>query len=206
MQGWVDESGDAGTKFDRGSSSWFFLALVQMPGEAATIAATERIEELRHRLKLGPRFEFHFNETRRDMRIDFLRMCRHLSFSYYVVALDKRRLHGSEFRRPAYLYERAWRILIDDAAPSLDRVSITVDQYGGRSFQAGLRRTLLAYANRDAERIGQIAPRDSARFELLQLADMVVGAVARSYSNRPDAMLYRDIIRPREESVHQWPE
>ena len=47
---------------------------------------------------------------------------------------------------------------------------------------------------------------DSAGDNLLQAADMVAGAVARSRGDEADAAVYRDVIHRHERSLRHWPD
>jgi hypothetical protein len=53
--------------------------------------------------------------------------------------------------------------------------------------------------------ISKIKAEDSRKNHLLQLADMICGAVARCRSGRPDANEYRKVISHREFRVEFWP-
>jgi Protein of unknown function (DUF3800) len=53
--------------------------------------------------------------------------------------------------------------------------------------------------------IRKVKIQDSDKNDLIQLADMVCGAVARSFSGKPDANVYRSIIQSKESYVQVWP-
>jgi hypothetical protein len=57
----------------------------------------------------------------------------------------------------------------------------------------------------NARIIGKIKIQDSNRNNLLQLADMICGAVARSYTQKEDAKTYRALVAHREIYVQLWP-
>ena len=53
--------------------------------------------------------------------------------------------------------------------------------------------------------IRKIRLKDSASNNLLQLADMICDAVARSFKDAADASHYRELISCREKNVEVWP-
>lgn len=85
---------------------------------------------------------------------------------------------------------------------------MVIDGSGSKEF----RRQLVSYLHRrvndpkTSDRfIGKIKIQASRKNNLLQLADMICGAVARSYSRRAQSNIYRSIIAAREIYVQFWP-
>jgi len=87
---------------------------------------------------------------------------------------------------------------------------VKIDASGGRKFQRQLASYLKTKVNiREAspQRIRRVTAGDSSRSNLLQLADMVCGAVARSlWEEKANAGDFRKIIKHREISVQVQPE
>ena len=85
---------------------------------------------------------------------------------------------------------------------------MVIDGSGRREFRRQLGSYLRKRINDtkgDARVIGKIKIQDAARNNLLQLADMVCGAVARSYTQKDDAQTYRRLVAHREIYVQFWP-
>jgi len=77
-----------------------------------------------------------------------------------------------------------------------------MDGQGEKRF----RREFLAYIRRELNHpnkkiISHLEFVDSKKNVLIQLADMVAGAIYRSFGNKSDANIYRKIIKKREEDV-----
>jgi len=62
----IDESGDCGLKFGRGSSDFFTCTAVVFSSEFAANACDRAIDELRRELKKPSGFEFHFSTFQTD--------------------------------------------------------------------------------------------------------------------------------------------
>jgi hypothetical protein len=90
----------------------------------------------------------------------------------------------------------------------LDNATVVIDGSGSREFRRELGTYLRKRINDqkgDSRFIGKIKLQDSHSNNLLQLADMVCGAVARSYNQKEDAETYRRLIAHREIYVQFWP-
>ena len=86
--------------------------------------------------------------------------------------------------------------------------SWVMDGSGPRVFRRQLATYLRRRVNdpKSADRfIGKVKMQDSQSNNLLQLADMVCGAVARSCGGKPDAKEYRALVSHREICVQFWP-
>jgi hypothetical protein len=69
---------------------------------------------------------------------------------------------------------------------------------GDRQF----RRALGAYLRRElGDRVRDVKTTDSARDQLTQLADMCIGAIARTGRDRPDAARWAELLRPRIDDI-----
>lgn len=86
---------------------------------------------------------------------------------------------------------------------TLRDANVRIDGSGDREF----RRALTAYMRRELgpEKIRDLRMSDSKRDPLIQLADMCVGAIARSYrsESRDNANRWSDMLAPRIDDV--WP-
>lgn len=68
----IDESGDPGMKLDRGSSAFFSVAVVVFDSVEDARSCQETILELRSKLAMRDRAEFHFHRDSHERRIAFL--------------------------------------------------------------------------------------------------------------------------------------
>ena len=82
-----------------------------------------------------------------------------------------------------------------------------------RNFHAGGHKQMQRYLKKRINeergpltRIRKVEIQGSRNNNLIQMADMVAGAIARSYrKEKSDSMLYRGVIKHRELSVQFWP-
>lgn len=202
---YVDESGDAGLKLAQGSSTHFVIALVALTDEEEILALNQRIVLLRRELQLSPAFEFKFNKCGRDLRLAFLKAIAPYDFFYYGIVINKAALYGEGFKVKESFYKYATQLLFLNARESLTDARVFIDASGERDFRRGFVSYLKKKVNADKRHIRNVSFWDSATNGLIQAADMIAGALNRSYGVKPDKNDYRTVIRHREARVQVWP-
>lgn len=209
MLAFVDESGDAGLKVGAGSSKYFVVALVVFDDHSGAHVADEGIAQLRKDGDLHPHFEVRFNKCRKDLRVRFLSAMASHEFFYSAVVIDKEsaNLGGEHLTYRNAFYEFANTLVLRNASMFLRDAIVTIDGSGSRDFRRQLGGYLRRSANDEGQRvISRVRIQDSARNNLLRLADMVAGAIHRSFGAKQDANLYRSLLNHREKDVFLWPE
>lgn len=204
----VDESGDSGLKIGKGSISHFIVTLVVFEDHDEAEAVDQRIALLRRELRLHPQFEFHFNKCRPTIRTAFLHAIVPYSFFYYGIVINKAKLYGEGFQYKESFYKYISSLVFENAKAHLDNATVILDGSGSKDFRAQLQAYLKKRINspQTSRRISKVKIQDSGRNNLIQLADMVCGAIARSYrKDKEDAQDYRKIIKSREIYVQTWP-
>jgi hypothetical protein len=204
----IDESGDTGLKLDGRSSSNLIVTLVLFDDRAQAEAADKRIAELKGELGLHPDFEFHFRKLRHDWRERFLRELGAFEFFYFSVVLKKAELSEKGLQNPAALYRYTCSLVFESAKPHLREAIVVMDGTGSQQFRRELASYLRKKVNEPGDGtkfISKVKLQDSHKNTLLQLADMVCGAVARSFTEKADAKSYRKLISHREMEVALWP-
>lgn len=195
MPTFIDESGDTGWK--RGSLPYFRLAAVWVPTFAAAEACRASIQAVRVRLGMKADEEFKFARTARHperRRAFFLAALRH-EFRFVVCSYDKYRLPAfsvekSEFHwgcavtLASYLrdsYRRAEQLKgIEASKPTLLDELVVVDDNQDNNFLKTIKTAFRAVASEwrpGGKLVGKVKFRGSRPDEMLQLADMVIGAV-----------------------------
>lgn len=204
----IDESGDSGINASRSSTRHLLITLVLFEDRAEAGHADKRISTLRRELGVTPDFEFHFSKLKQEWREQFLRAMGLFEFTYFTVVLDKQRLAQRGYTKPSDLYRYACNLVFQAAKPYLRNASVVMDGHGSQQFRRELATHLRKHINGPGEGGGHIAKvrlRHSHTDNLLQLADMVCGAVARSLTDKPHATRCRSIISHCEMLVSTWP-
>ena len=106
---------------------------------------------------------------------------------------------------PKEVYEFSVGVVCEKLRGLLDNSKIIIDKNGDRDFRWKLAKSLKRQMT-DSDgtcRIRKVTMEASHSNNLLQLADMVCGALMRSYSSDDDR--FRDLIRCKEKLVVRWP-
>lgn len=201
----IDESGDTGLKIEKGSSRYFVIVLISFEENDEAIACDQRIKLLKRELKLPEDFEFKFSKLRKDQRIKIFEAVLPYSFFYYGIVINKdpSKLHGDGFKIKESFYKCACGFVFENAKPYLKDAVVIIDGSGSREFK----RQLATYLRRKVGTsiIKKVKIQRSHTNNLLQLADMVAGAIHRSFTNKNDKEIYRKMIKMKEIYVQIWP-
>jgi c-di-GMP-related signal transduction protein len=205
----VDESGDSGLKFNRGSSEFFTVSLVVFEDESEAKACDDRITLLKHELSWNESDEFHFIRNSDKARRQFLEAVAPYSFFYYGNVIDKAspRFSKHEFTDKRSFYKYAVGLVFENAKDKLNDAIVVIDQSDNPHFKRQLAKYLHNKMNDGKKRlIKDVKTQRSKSNNLLQLADYVAGAINRSMQkNKKFAADYRNIISHREIGVEIWP-
>lgn len=202
----VDEAGDAGISGKAGQTPYFVVAIVLFEDNDQAEKADRRIELIRHELRLPSGFEFHFHSCRPEVRSYFLQQLIPYNWFYLGIAIDKGRLYSPTFSWPDYFYNYSTSLVFENAKPYLRDATVVIDASGGKTFRQELSRYLRRKIDQTGSLIKKIKHQDSARNNLLQLADMVSGSIYRSMlAGKRDRWDYRRIIQPKGLRVQVWP-
>jgi hypothetical protein len=204
----IDESGDPGMPPGGSRSAYFTVTMVVIEDHDDATAIEQRIALLRRELGLPEGFEFHFSKLKRAWRAEFLRSLATFEWFYFSVVLNKAKLTGKGFQFPDPFYKYTCGLVFQNAKPHLNDAIVVIDGSGGREFRTQLSNYLRKRVNEGGDGpklIRKVKLQDSHQNSLLQLADMVCGAVARSYSAPDEQSSLRKLISHREMQVQFWP-
>ena len=202
----VDESGDAGRKFGQGSSQYFTVTVVLFRDNEEARACNTRIELLKHELGLAKQFEFHYAGASNRRKSSFFEAVMPYDFLYSAITVNKSQLYGTGFSFKEPFYRYVCRLVFETLAPHLRDAIVILDGQGSREF----RRELQVYLKRNIQHddrncIKTVDFQHSHKNNLLQLADMICGAVAESLKEHRQSKKHRDTVRARELSWNIWP-
>ncbi len=195
----IDESGDAGFRLDAGSSPVFVAAMVIFTNGAAAAATQDAIgaSEAR-RIHKG---EFKFSKTRADVRDLFFQAVRGCPFTVRAIVVAKSRIHSANLKvDKETFYEFFVKQMIRHDNDRLANARVVIDGSGDREFRQNLNTALRKRVRQGA--VKTVTFSDSKNDPLVQLADMCVGAIARSYrEDREDRHRWRQMLGAQIEDV-----
>ncbi len=196
----ADESGDTGFTDKRGTSKYFTVSLVYFEDLEESQRCYEKIEELKATINVHT--EFKFTRMPREKRVAFLKEMMNFEFYYFAVIINKQELIRQDIFTEESFYKYACSLAFTLTKPYLEKVVVIIDGSGSREFQQSFKTYLQKHMD---QKIRKFKVEDSKKNNLVQLADMVVGAVARSVSEKEDKIDYIKIIKPRELELRYYP-
>lgn len=202
---YLDESGDPGLKIVQGSSRYFVVTLAVFQDEEETTAIDQRLNLLRRELHLNPHFEFKFNKCNKELRLAFLSAVAPYDFFYYGIVINKAGLYGDGFKVKESFYKYVTQLLFLNARQHLENALVYIDACGNRDFRRQIKSYLKQKINQEKQHISSVTFLNSANSNLIQLADMLAGAINRSHSGKPDSEDYIKLVRHRQAHVQVWP-
>ena len=191
----IDDSGDPG--FKSVSSDNFVMAAALFIDSKNAESVMREIGSYRKELGWRYNHEFKFTKNPKNIVIELLKRVNQYDYRVYAVYIDK-----VDFRKitpgmvPFFDKERLYNWMIKELLQEMPikTAKITID---GRSSKQNMRNTK-TYLRREISGDGvkvDIKFEDSARADLLQLADIVAGSVNRSLqTNKTDTKKYISML------------
>jgi len=208
-----DDSGDPGVRKlcleTSNPSRYFSIATVLFSESGHASECEKRIIALREELALSPSHEFHFTNAGKNNRKRFLEAVASIPFRYVVVTIDKTRLPGNAWNKKMYLVQKAALLALEEIKQYLDNARVFIDKGSDKNFDRKLCRYLKKQAGfvEGRPRIKEARSYDSEKHNLIQMVDMVCGAVVRCYKAGDEADdSYHRIIEHRKLAIRMWPQ
>lgn len=196
MYVYLDESGDPGLGLrGRVTSPYFIVSLIIVDDPFPITAALNNL-----RATLGkPNYEFKFSSTDPATRNGFFATLAKHQFKAFCRVVDKRRIMNHYPHHGSSLYGRLIALMLRDVTDLLVQAKIVIDEsFKSRNTKVGFTsmiRRQLSTSVASGLMISDITYANSRSDSLIQVADMIVGAVARTYNKGEDT--YMKKIPPR---------
>ncbi|MEZ6234937.1 MAG: DUF3800 domain-containing protein [Phycisphaerales bacterium] len=203
----VDEAGDAGFKFDQGSTRYFTVTAIVFKTRDHAVSCSGDIRRLREDWGWREDAEFKFNTMNSRRRVAFLEAVASADFTFHAFTLDKTGLWHNALRDKHSVYTRVVAWVFDNALHELENARVVFDRYGNRDLYQSIA-AQIEWVQNQRKRPGcvqSIVAEDSHKTNLLQVADVVCGAVLRYHSGKKDAATYLPIIKKRQGTLRLWP-
>lgn len=198
----IDESGDSGFRLDKGSTAVFAVAMVIFTDHGQAAACDKAIRALQAKLGIKP--EFKFSKSSADVRDQFIAAVMPFDFRVRVLVVRKERIHSGHLRSSKEgFYQFFVKSMVKFDNGRLVDARVVIDGSGERTFRRDLQTHLRRHCSDGA--IKSINMKASHSDPLVQLADMCVGAVARSYrADRPEHNRWRRMLRGKVDDVWEF--
>jgi ribosomal protein L24 len=189
---YIDDSGDAGLR--NSNTDQLIVAAVIVVDEKMKKLMAEAINLFRRRLGWVELHEFKFHKIEKRILIDLIDFVKGFDFKAYAVVLDKRDIDPSNVQKSKIsLYNYTLKELLLRVCKN-DQV-VVIDGEAAKKHAGKVRAYLRQ--NLKANGIEKVSIRfvDSRKDSLVQLADIIAGAIARSYKDKTDAQKYLKMLK-----------
>lgn len=203
----IDESGDSGKKFWKGSSRWFIVTAVIVPDSLQCGPTCTAVDTYRKEHNSG--HEIHFARNSHERHVSFLSYIQKEEFIFASVCIDKKKLL---MRKPHILGNKmallrfSFDKLFEELHPYLDKPVVLIDTNGSKQFNRSLSRHLMkrfgSKHKGDASSIGKIRSVDSSSEPLVQLADYVSGAVHHHVDGKHNSKTFQNYLEDKGKIVY----
>lgn len=201
---YLDETGDTGFKFNKGSSRFFVVTILLTPDP---IPLNSAINDLRKQLHYSESTEFKFVHSSIDVRQRFLRVLVRHDVLIRSIVVDKHLLTVPHMRERETFYNYLVKMLLKYDDGRLRNAMLVLDQRGkGKKTRQGLAGYLRRELNRPfrkGTKINEIRYHESHRDNLIQAVDMASGAINAYYAKGDRQFLA--IIRPKIDDIWHFP-
>lgn len=201
----IDDSGDPGFKIGKGSSEVFVIALVIFDDPLDAEETALKIKRLKQSMGLHEKYEFKFNKCSKVFRCKFLSIIADSKFRVRSIVMSKKNIYGVELRRSREsFYNYAIKTVLKYHRGTIADAKVRLDGHGDHKFK----QAMISYLRRELNNPSKKVFKDlkfvnSHTSVLIQLADMIAGAIHRSYyADKTDKDLYKGIIAKRIED--EW--
>lgn len=190
----VDDSGGPGLKPGKGVTSYFAIAAIYFATDADAEKAKRKIKKLKDELRWKEKREFKFRKANAEVKTAFFKAVRNQNFTVSVVLLEKDKLDKKLFEKhPSKLYNAAILRAIQGLGVNLEQAHIYIDGEGGNNYRKKAK--TFFRQNLPAGAMKELTYVDSVKDPLIQLADMVVGAIRYTLGEKKDADDYFHMIK-----------
>jgi hypothetical protein len=203
----IDESGDSGRKFWKGSSRWFILTAIIVPDNDFCGTTCQAVERYRKDYNGGR--ELHFAHNSHENHIGFLGSVHNMDYVYLSVVIDKQKLLRRQpqvFRTKMALVQFSFDALFEQLHPWLDDPLVLLDTNGPKHFNKALSRHLMrlfgSQHKGDVHGLKQVRAVDSDKEPLVQLADYVSGAVHHHVDGKHHSTTFEDYVQDKGKLVY----
>lgn len=199
----IDDAGDAGFKFDKGSSRHFVIACIIFDDNKDAEKAANKIREFRETLNWHPEREFKFNKSNKRIRLGFLNEMNQCSFRVRAIIVDKTMIRSPELRHNEHsFYNFMIKEVLFNSNGGIWDASIRLDGHGDHEYKKAAMAYFRKQVNISARIIREMRFVDSKRDNLIQLADMVAGSILRTrQTGKTDSRDYIQAIHSHMENL-----
>ena len=198
MYVFIDDSGDAGFKLDRGSSEHLVIVCCIFDSAEDAEITADIIRAFRISLKWHPLKEFKFSKTKEEIRLAFFKAVTPCKFFVRAIVIDKKIVTSAKFKTDRIsFYNFAIQEVLTHSFGTIRNAKVRVDGKGSGEYVRAAASYFKSQANQSSSVIEKVKFVDSKSDQLIQLADMMAGAIRKWHdTDHQNQETYRLAVNP----------
>lgn len=198
MYVFIDDSGDAGFKLDRGSSEHLVIVCCVFDSADDVEITADLIRAFRASIKWNPQQEFKFSKTKKTLSLDFFKAVLPGKFFIRALVIDKKIVTSTKFKTDSVsFYNYAIQEVLTNSFGTIRNAKVRVDGKGSGEHVRAVANYFKSQANQSSSVIEKVKFVDSKSDQLIQLADMMAGAIRRWHdTDHQNQETYRLAVNP----------
>jgi hypothetical protein len=198
----IDDAGDPGFKFEHGSSEHFVITCLIFDDNLVAEEVSLYMKKLKRSLGWSDGCEFKFNKTNKETIRSLLASIANFDFRIRVICVHKPSIYSRQLRSNQDSFYNYMIRLVLQMTPNLRHASVKLDGRSGREYKKGATTYFRKQLNTNDIKVSKFKFVDSRSDNLIQLADLVAGAVLRSTrKDKTDCSVYLKCIEKRIEDI-----
>ena len=176
----IDDSGDPGFKLKRGSSQLFVIACVIFDSPISAEYTAASLKMLKEQMGWKQEREFKFHRSNDEQKKRFFDTIKKHDFKIRVIVVDKSKVAEPNLKKSDSFYGFVIQKVLDDYK-GMKMARISLDGSGNKNFRKKSTAKIRQATNKESCRMVEFRLVDSKDSVLIQLADMVAGAIGAKY-------------------------
>ncbi|MBQ3280148.1 DUF3800 domain-containing protein [Candidatus Saccharibacteria bacterium] len=176
----IDDSGDPGFKLNRGSSQLFVIACIIFDSPVSAEYTAASLKMLKEQMGWKQEREFKFHRANDEQKKLFFNTIKKCEFKIRAIVVDKNKIVEPNLKKSESFYSYVIEKVLDDYK-DMHLARISLDGSGNRSFRKKSTAKIRQAINKGNHRMIDFRLVDSKDSVLIQLADMVAGAIMAKY-------------------------
>lgn len=203
----IDDSGDPSFNIKKGSTARFVIACVIFDDELNAEETALALKKYRRSINFPDDMEFKFSKSKDNVKKGFLSVASKFDFRIRAIVVDKNVIKSIELKNSKdSFYNYFIKQVLYHNKGTLEHAKIRLDGHGDAIFRKNLTTYLKKELNsKDNKVINNLRLVDSKKDILIQLADMIAGAIRRSYdTSLTNNKEYKKIIKNKIEDCWEF--
>lgn len=197
----IDDSGDPGFKLNRGASKFFIIACVVFDSKIGAEYTSASLKMLKEKMGWKQEREFKFHRANDMQKEMFFAAIKNHDFKIRAIVVDKSKIAEPNLKKSESFYSLIIQTVLHEYK-GMNKARIALDGSGNRNFRKKATVAVRKAVNKNGRKMVDFRLVDSKDEVLIQLADMIAGAIGAKYdSTKRMKRDYLKMIRSKVEDI-----